>query len=173
MLCKEFSVPPPIVCQPYYNAVNRMPEVDILPVCKRFGLGVVPFSPIARGLLTGKYRVGQEPSESTRAGRKDKRMMETEFRSESIKVAKDFVDYAGEKGITPGQLAVAWVLANPIVNSVIGGPRTLEQWEDYYGALNVAIDADDEQFVDRLVSPGHPSTPGYTDPQFPVTGRPA
>ena len=67
MLCKEFSVPPPIVCQPYYNAVNRMPEVDILPVCKRFGLGVVPFSPIARGVLTGKYHVGQEPSEGTRA----------------------------------------------------------------------------------------------------------
>ena len=173
MLCKEFSVPPPIVCQPYYNAVNRMPEVDILPVCKRFGLGVVPFSPIARGVLTGKYHVGQEPSEGTRAGRKDKRMMETEFRKESIKLAKDFVDYARKKGITPGQLAVAWVLANPIVNSVIGGPRTLEQWEDYYGALNVAINADDEQFVDKLVSPGHPSTPGYTDPQFPVTGRPA
>ena len=173
MLCKEFSVPPPIVCQPYYNAVNRMPEVDILPVCKRFGLGVVPFSPIARGVLTGKYHVGQEPSEGTRAGRKDKRMMETEFRKESIKLAKDFVDYARKKGVTPGQLAVAWVLANPIVNSVIGGPRTLEQWEDYYGALNVAIDADDEQFVDKLVSPGHPSTPGYTDPQFPVTGRPA
>ena len=173
MLCKEFSVPPPIVCQPYYNAVNRMPEVDILPVCKRFGFGVVPFSPIARGVLTGKYHVGQEPSEGTRAGRKDKRMMETEFRKESIKLAKDFVDYARKKGITPGQLAVAWVLANPIVNSVIGGPRTLEQWEDYYGALNVAIDADDEQFVDKLVSPGHPSTPGYTDPQFPVTGRPA
>lgn len=173
MLCKEFSVPPPIVCQPYYNAVNRMPEVDILPVCKRFGLGVVPFSPIARGVLTGKYHVGQEPSEGTRAGRKDKRMMETEFRKESIKLAKDFVDYARKKGITPGQLAVAWVLANPIVNSVIGGPRTLEQWEDYYGALNVAIDADDEQFVDKLVSPGHPSTPGYTDPQFPITGRPA
>jgi aryl-alcohol dehydrogenase (NADP+) len=55
----------------------------------------------------------------------------------------------------------------------MGGPRTLEQWEDYYGALSVAIDADDEQFVDKLVSPGHPSTPGYTDPQFPVTGRPA
>ncbi len=173
MLCKEFSVPPPIVCQPYYNAVNRMPEVDILPVCKRFGLGVAPFSPIARGVLTGKYHVGQEPSEGTRAGRKDKRMMETEFRKESIKLAKDFVDYARKKGIKPGQLAVAWVLANPIVNSVIGGPRTLGQWEDYYGALNVAIDADDEQFVDKLVSPGHPSTPGYTDPQFPVTGRPA
>ena len=171
MLCKEFSVPPPVVCQPYYNAVNRMPEVDILPVCKRFGLGVVPFSPIARGVLTGKYRVGEEPSEGTRAGRKDKRMMETEFRNESIKLAKDFVEYASEKGIKPGQFAVAWVLANANVDSVIGGPRTLEQWEDYYGALHVEIDVDDEKFVDKLVAPGHPSTPGYTDPQFPVTGR--
>ena len=171
MLCKEFAVPPPIVCQPYYNAVNRMPEVEILPVCKRFGIGVVPFSPIARGVLTGKYEVGQMPSEGTRAGRKDKRMMETEFRVESIKLAKDFVCYAQEKGVTPGQFAVAWVLANPIVNSVIGGPRTFEQWEDYYGALAIQINEDDERFVDQLVAPGHPSTPGYTDPIFPVTGR--
>ncbi len=171
MLCKEFSVPPPIVCQPYYNAVNRMPEVEILPVCKQFGIGVVPFSPIARGVLTGKYQVGQEPSKGTRAGRKDKRMMETEFRTESIKLAKDFVLYAQQKGVTPGQFAVAWVLANPMVTSVIGGPRTFEQWEDYYGALTIQIDVDDERFVDQLVAPGHPSTPGYTDPDFPVTGR--
>ena len=172
MLCKDFGVPPPIVCQPYYNAVNRMPEVEVLPVCKQFGLGVVPFSPIARGVLTGKYDVGQVPSEGTRAGRKDKRMMETEFRDESITLAKKFVQYADDKGVSPGQFAVAWVLANPIVNSVIGGPRTLEQWEDYYGALKIQLTRDDEQFVNELVAPGHPSTPGYTDPAFPVTGRP-
>ena len=98
-------------------------------------------------------------------------MMETEFRTESIKLAKDFVLYAQQKGVTPGQFAVAWVLANPMVTSVIGGPRTFEQWEDYYGALTIQIDVDDERFVDQLVAPGHPSTPGYTDPDFPVTGR--
>ena len=172
MLCRELNVPSPVACQPYYNAVNRMPEVEILPACHNFGLGVVPYSPIARGVLTGKYKLNEDPGSETRAGRKDKRMMETEFRDESIEMASQFVSRARGKNVSPGQFAVAWVLANPIVSSVIGGPRTLEQWQDYYGALEVEITDDDECFVDKLVAPGHPSTPGYSDPNYPMVGRP-
>jgi aryl-alcohol dehydrogenase-like predicted oxidoreductase len=57
------------------------------------------------------------------------------------------------------------------VSAVIAGPRTLEQWQDYFGALDVTIDADDEARVDTLVAPGHPSTPGYSDPMYPLAGR--
>ena len=74
------GAPAPVVAQPYYNALNRMPEVEVLPACDHYGLGVVPYSPLARGVLTGKYAVDAEPDRGTRAGRKDKRMMETEFR---------------------------------------------------------------------------------------------
>jgi aryl-alcohol dehydrogenase-like predicted oxidoreductase len=68
-------------------------------------------------------------------------------------------------------MAVAWVLNNRLVDGVIAGPRTLAQWQDYVAALAVRVDADDERFVDDLVRPGHASTHGYTDPQYPVTGR--
>ena len=60
---------------------------------------------------------------------------------------------------------------NRFVTSAIGGPRTEEQWEDYVAALACRLDAADEALVDRLVSPGHPSTPGYNDPSYPIEGR--
>ncbi len=67
--------------------------------------------------------------------------------------------------------ATAWVLANRRISSVIAGPRTLAQWQDYFGALACTINADDEALVDSLVKPGHPSTPGYNDPAYPLAGR--
>jgi aryl-alcohol dehydrogenase-like predicted oxidoreductase len=81
------------------------------------------------------------------------------------------VEHAKARGITPGQFAVAWVLGNDIVSSVLAGPRTLAQWEEYVGALAFSWSAQDEAFVDELVRPGHPSTPGYSDPMYPFFGR--
>jgi aryl-alcohol dehydrogenase (NADP+) len=170
-LCRAGGVPKPVVCQPYYNALNRQPEVEILPACSNYGIGVTPYSPIARGVLTGKYKLGEAPPPESRAGRKDKRMMETEFREESLAIAEKFKSHAAKKGLTSGQFAFAWVLSNRIVDSVIGGPRTLEQWTEYYGALDYVLDEEDEAFVDSLVRPGHPSTPGYNDPRYPLAGR--
>jgi aryl-alcohol dehydrogenase-like predicted oxidoreductase len=170
-LCHEQGVPQPIVCQPYYNALNRMPEVEILPACDHYGIGVVPYSPIARGVLTGKYQPGAVPPADTRAGRSDKRMMETEFREESLVLARQWQTHAESKGFTVGQFAFAWVLANRIVTSVIGGPRTLAQWEEYYRALAYPWGAEDDAIVDAAVRPGHPSTPGFNDPQYPFFGR--
>jgi aryl-alcohol dehydrogenase-like predicted oxidoreductase len=69
------------------------------------------------------------------------------------------------------QFAVAWVLANRAVSSVIAGPRTLAQWKDYAGALDIVVTAEDEALVDSLVAPGHPSTPGFNDPAYPLNGR--
>ncbi|MEY3610954.1 MAG: L-glyceraldehyde 3-phosphate reductase, partial [Pseudomonadota bacterium] len=67
--------------------------------------------------------------------------------------------------------ATAWVLANRHVSAVIAGPRTLAQWQDYAAALEVDITPEDEAVVNALVSPGHPSTPGYNDPAYPLNGR--
>jgi aryl-alcohol dehydrogenase-like predicted oxidoreductase len=170
--CREMGVALPIVCQPYYNAMNRQAENEVLPACKHYGLGVVPYSPLARGVLIGKYKSGEKPPEGSRAGRNDKRMMETEFREESLAIAQKLKAHAEKKGMTAGDFAVSWVLANPIVTSVIGGPRTFEQWQSYLGALARKFDGDDEALVDSLVHPGHPSTPGYNDPAYPLTGRP-
>lgn len=171
-LCDQLGVPRPVTCQPYYNLLNRMPEVEILPACEHYGLGVVPYSPIARGVLTGKYLPGQQPAEDSRAGRADRRIMETEFREASLVIAQQLKSHAQARGLTPGQFATAWVLANPLVSAVIAGPRTLAQFEDYFGALGAAISPEEEAMIDALVPPGHSSTHGYTDPNYPFTGRP-
>ncbi|NBC32748.1 MAG: aldo/keto reductase [Alphaproteobacteria bacterium] len=171
-LADALGVPRPIAAQPYYNAMNRMPEVDYLPACGHYGIGVVPYSPVARGVLTGKYEVDAAPPADSRAGRRDARMMETEFRRESLLLARTIKDHAESRGMTPARFAVLWVLNNPLVTSVIAGPRTVEQWQDYLGALEHAFSEEDEALIDRLVAPGHPSTPGYSDPRYPITGRP-
>ena len=170
-LCAELNVPQPVVCQPYYNAFNRMPEVEVLPACDYYGLGVVPYSPLARGMLTGKYAPGVEAPADSRVGRKDRRMLETEFRTESIAMTQTIKAHAEKKGLTATQFALAWVLNNRIVSAVIAGPRTFEQWTDYLSAVGKALDGEDEALIDSLVRPGHPSTPGYNDPQYPFYGR--
>ena len=170
-VCRKLSAPKPIVCQPYYNAMNRQPENDILPACRHYGIGVVPYSPLARGVLTGKYVPGKAAPADSRVGRQDKRIMETEFRDESLVIAQRVKAHAEKKGMSAGHFAFNWVLANPIVTSVIGGPRTLDQWTDYLGALDKKFDREDEALVDSLVKPGHPSTPGYNDPAYPLRGR--
>ena len=170
-LASQLGMPKPVVCQPYYNLLNRMPEVEILPACRHYGIGVTPYSPIARGVLSGKYQPGQQPDPTTRAGRADKRMAETEFRQESLVIAQQLAQHAQARNISLAQFATAWVLANPVVSSVIAGPRTLSQWQDYAPALDYVVTVEDEQLVDSFVSPGHPSTPGYTDPAYPLIGR--
>jgi aryl-alcohol dehydrogenase-like predicted oxidoreductase len=170
-MARQFNMPGPVVCQPYYNLLNRLPESEILEACGHHGLGVVPYSPIARGVLTGKYAPGQTPQAGSRAFRADKRMMETEFRQESLAIAQTLRAHCEAKGVSLAHFATAWVLANPHISSVIAGPRTLAQWQDYFGAIEVQITAEDEALVNSLVSPGHSSTPGYNDPAYPLAGR--
>jgi len=170
-LCDGYGMPRPVVCQPYYNALNRMPEVEVLPACSHYGLGVVPYSPLARGVLTAKYEPDRPPPEESRAGAKDRRMMEAEWRPESLKIAQHIRDHAEAKGATAGAFALAWLLNNAAVTSVLAGPRTLDQWRAYLAGLDYPFAADDETLVDSHVPAGHPSTPGYSDPQYPVEGR--
>jgi len=168
--CERLGVPPPVVCQPYYNLLNRMPEVEVLAACDSYGIGVASYSPVARGVLTAKYAPGHVPEDS-RAARNDRRLMQTEFREESFAIAQTLKAHAEKTGRTPVQFALAWLWANRIVTSVIGGPRTLAQWRDYVAAIGTPWSAEDEALVDSLVRPGHPSTPGYTDPAYPMYGR--
>lgn len=167
----ELGMPGPVVCQPYYNLLNRMPEVEILPACAHYGIGVTPYSPVARGVLTGKYAPGQPPVAGSRAARGDKRIAETEFREESLRIAQQLKVHAQSRGVTLAQFATAWVLAHRAVSSVIAGPRTLQQWQDYLPAIEYTVTPEDEALVDALVAPGHPSTPGFNDPSYPLEPR--
>ncbi|HUK11498.1 MAG TPA: aldo/keto reductase [Stellaceae bacterium] len=170
-LADRMGIDRPVVNQPYYNAMNRMPEVEQLPASAYYGLGVVPYSPLARGVLTGKYSLDTPPPADTRAGREDKRILQTEFRPESIRIAQELKRHAEARGTTATAFAIGWVLNNALVTGVIGGPRTEAQWDDYVRALDYRFTAEDEALVDRLVVTGHPSTPRYNDPAYPIEGR--
>ncbi len=170
-MCRAMGIGAPIVCQPPYNAMSRQIETELLPCCAHYGLGAVVYSPLARGVLSGKYAPGAAAPAGSRAARNDPRILQTEFRPESLVLAARMAEHARSRGLTPTQLALGWVWNNTLVNGVIGGPKTLAQWQEYLDALDAPFDAADEAFVSALVTTGHASTPGYNDPQYPLAGR--
>ncbi|MBI3863342.1 MAG: aldo/keto reductase [Planctomycetia bacterium] len=160
------------VCiQPLYNIVNRDIEVELLPACREYGIGVVSYSPLARGILTGKYRPGEAFPAGSRASRNDKRMQQAELRDASFLLAEELRAYCAKKGVAMSRFALAWCLANSVITSVILGPRTMEQFDDNAACLEVSIDSADEAFVDSLVPPGEHSGKGFQDVQYPIMGR--
>jgi len=157
------------VAQPLYNLTNRDAEVEVLPACAELGVGVVSYSPLGRGVLTGKYMDGV-PVQS-RAGRGEPRIFETEYRPEALEVARRLALRCRERRIPASQFPIAWALANTAIDAVIVGPRSAAQLEDNCAALDTVLTADDEAFVDSLVPPGGHADPAFRDPLFPVTGR--
>ena len=170
-ICDRLGIDRPIASQPYYNAMNRMPETEHIPACSYYGIGVVPYSPLARGLLTGKYRKNEQPERDSRVARNDRRIMQTEWRPESVEIIEKITAYAQEKGVTPIDIAIQWLLNNRLVHSIVAGPRTLTQWQSYTDALKYKYTNEDEKLINSFVMSGHPSTPGYNDPAYPVECR--
>jgi len=170
-IADQLGIERPVVSQPLYNIVNRTAEVEQLPVASNYGLGVVPYSPLARGVLSGKYAPDTPPPADTRAGRGDKRIQQTEWRPESLEIAQTIARHAVERGTTSIAFAIAWVLKNSLISAAIAGPRTEAHWDSYLDALGLELGPDDEKLVDGLVLPGHASTHGFTDPGYPVEGR--
>ena len=170
-ICDGLGIDRPIASQPYYNAMNRMPETEHIPACSYYGIGVVPYSPLARGLLTGKYKKNEQPERDSRVARNDRRIMQTEWRPESVEIIEKITAYAQEKGVTPIDIAIQWLLNNRLVHSIVAGPRTLTQWQSYTDALKYKYTNEDEKLINSFVMSGHPSTPGYNDPAYPVEGR--
>ena len=171
-LCRQLGVPQPAALQPYYNLMNRQPEVELLPAAKFFGLGVVPYSPLARGVLTGKYKVNQMAEPGSRAARQDKRMLEAEWRPESLidrreaeGARRDARHHAGALG---GGLGAQQPRRSPRPSPArapsSSGPATSAR-------STTSGRAEDEALANSLVTPGHPSTPGFNDPAYPIEGR--
>lgn len=169
--CRQQNVPAPVVLQPQYNIMARQPETELLPAASAYKLGIAPYSPIARGILSGKYQPDAAPDPQSRAGRGDRRMMESEWRPESVAIALELKAHAEARGMTLVEFAIAWVLNNKAISSVIAGPRTMEQWQSYLGYGRVAWTSEDEAIVNRLVPAGHASTHGHVDPAYPIEGR--
>ncbi len=123
--------------QPMYNLVKRQAEVEILPLAKEEQIGVIPYSPLGGGLLTGKYSTKHSAAE----GRLNVNKMYTARYGDALnfEVAEKFTDYANEKGYAPAALAVAWVASHPAVTSAIIGARSVEQLRASLAALDVAM----------------------------------
>jgi aryl-alcohol dehydrogenase-like predicted oxidoreductase len=145
------------VCeQPPYSLLVRGIERDVLPVCEQYGMGVIPWSPLAGGFLTGKYRDGIEnASPSKRADLVgDRYDFSKPHAQRKVELANELHDLADEAGLTLIELALAFVLNHPTVTSAIIGPRTMEQLESQLTAVDVRLDDALLDKIDELVPPG-------------------
>ncbi len=154
--------------QPPYSLLVRGIEADVLPVCSRYGMGVIPWGPLAGGWLSGGYRKGQEPPTSTRADRLPRRYdLSRPENQRKLEVADALAVLAEDAGLTLIELAIAFVLRHPAVTSAIIGPRTMEQLESYLTAPEVELDPALLDRIDELVPPGtnfNTADAGYVPP---------
>lgn len=143
--------------QPPYSIFVRAIEEDVLPACQKYGTGVIPWSPLNRGWLAGKYRKGQaEVDPESRVGRNDPFIdrPESPTGQRKLELVEELIPMATEIGANLAQYAIAWTLTNPTVTAPIIGPRTMEQLEDNLGAFELRIPAEHLRRIDELVPPG-------------------
>jgi aryl-alcohol dehydrogenase-like predicted oxidoreductase len=157
------------VCeQPPYSILVRGIEADVLPVCERFGMGVIPWSPLAGGWLSGRYRRGEEAPESRRAQMLPQRFdMSLPENQRKLEAAYRLAELADEAGLSLIDLALAFVLEHPAVTAAIIGPRTMEQLESQLTAAEVKLSADVLDRIDEVVAPGttvNPADAGWQPP---------
>ncbi len=142
------------VCeQPPYNLLDRRIERELLPFCRTYGFGVIPWSPLAGGLLTGKYRKGEPRPQGARYEKENSAPFQRDH-APAFDVIEAVIALAESKGVTPSQFALAWVAGQPGVTSPIIGPRTMEQLEDNLAALEVKMTEEDCTAVDKIMEPG-------------------
>jgi aryl-alcohol dehydrogenase-like predicted oxidoreductase len=148
--------------QPPYSIVERRAERELIPMAQTYGTAIIPWSPLAAGLLTGKYGRNKTAPEDSRYLTWPGAPLEKARWVEPLYDALEQLEpMAAEKGCTLSQLALAWCLHQPGVTSPIVGPRTLEQYLDNLGALTVDISADDRKRIDRIVQRGSVIVPYY------------
>jgi aryl-alcohol dehydrogenase-like predicted oxidoreductase len=164
------------VCeQPPYSLLVRGVEADVLPVCKRYGMGVIPWSPLAGGWLSGRWRKGQEAPTSSRQQRLPQRFdLSIPGNQRKLDAADALAQLADEAGMTLIEMALAFVINHPAVTAAIIGPRTMEQLESQLPAADVTVSADVLDRIDGIVSPGtnlNPADAGWPNPALAPAAR--
>jgi aryl-alcohol dehydrogenase-like predicted oxidoreductase len=161
--------------QPPYSLLVRGIENDILPTTQRYGMGVLPWSPLAGGWLSGKYRKGAETPTSTRADRIPGRYdLSDPSNQRKLEAADALGALADEAGISLIHLAIAFVIRHPAVTSAIIGPRTMEQLESQLGAADVVLDDELLDRIDAIVPPGvtvNAADGGFQNPDLEPAAR--
>ena len=164
------------VCeQPPYSLLVRAVEGDVLPTCQRYGMGVIPWSPLAGGWLTGLYRKGTELPQSRRADRIPARYdMSLEGNQRKLEAADALGALADEAGMTLIEMALAFVMRHPAVTAPIIGPRTMEQLESQLPAADVTLSDEVLDKIDEIVPPGvtvNPADRGWPNPALEPMAR--
>lgn len=154
-VAKEMRARPISVSEPRYNLLYRYPEKEIFPLTREEGIGNVVFSPLAHGMLTGKYIPGQPPPESSRAADPEQNtvIMKLYWSEENKRKGQKFLKIANEMGATAAQLAIAWCMRRPEVTSVILGTRTVEQLKENLKAVELKIPDEVMEKLDKLYPP--------------------
>ncbi len=153
--------------QPPYHLLDRSIERELIPMAQTYGMAILPWSPLARGFLTGKYKRGQAiPGDSrfgSDAGRGEavERRAQQHFSDRAYDLLDKVIEFAQEKSCSPSQLALAWVISKPGVTSAIIGPRTMAHFLDNLGAIDVELSAADHAKLDLAAEPELATVPYY------------
>jgi aryl-alcohol dehydrogenase-like predicted oxidoreductase len=163
--------------QPPYSILTRGIEADVLPTCARYGMGVIPYSPLAGGWLTGRYRKDSEvqgpmsPARQALANRFD---MSLAANQRKLDAAEQLAELAGKAGMTLIEMAIAFVVRHPAVTSAIIGPRTMAHLESQLTAADVELPDDVLDRIDEIVPPGttiNPADNGWVSPALAAASR--
>jgi aryl-alcohol dehydrogenase-like predicted oxidoreductase len=164
-VAKEFHLDRPVVEQTPYSLLDRQIERELLPMARSYGIGVTVWSPLAGGLLTGKYRDLATPDDS-RLDRSGGDWDGKHFGTGPDSVVDAVAKLAVEKDCTPAQLSLAWLMTRPGVSSVVLGARTVEQFREQLGAAAVELSDEDLRRLDEIAPPGRATVPYYLDDSF-------
>ncbi len=159
---KEYGLNRFVCEQPPYNLLDRRIERELLPMAQSYGIGVIPWSPLAGGLLTGKYSRNEPPPEDSRYANSSANPMYRRRMNDNIwDVIEGLEEIARAKSVTLSQFSLAWCMQAPGVTSPIIGPRTMEQFEDNLLAAEVTFTPDELKAIDRIIRPGTNVSPYY------------
>jgi aryl-alcohol dehydrogenase (NADP+) len=155
--------------QPPYSILNRGIEREVLPICEKYGMGVLVWSPLAMGLLTGRYRKGQRPPDSMRVQIFPKQMSD----ERSLDAVEQLITVAQDAGLSLTHMAMAFTITHPGVTSTIVGPRTMEHFDDILAGAEVVLSDETLDRIDAIVPAGTESGPieaNYNPPAITQAG---
>jgi aryl-alcohol dehydrogenase-like predicted oxidoreductase len=158
-LCRARGWAEPVSNQPQYSALWRRIEARVLPACREYGLGNVVWSPLAMGILTGKYADAAHPPAGTRAAGESAEMMDRYYTQRVLDAVQQLRPLAREAGCTPAQLSLAWCLRDPVISAVIVGATRPEQIDDNVVAADLEIAPELFVAMDKILAPVVPYEP--------------
>ena len=150
-IIEKYGLYPMTVVQPQYNMIDRYIEHEIMPVCEKYGIGITPFSPLAQGLLTGKYKKGEPYPEGSRATHQADKQINNLLTDENLDRVEKLLKIAEELGTNMSVLALSWILRKSIISSVITGASKPSQLENNLAAADFKIPADALEDIEKIL----------------------